>query len=216
MAGFDGTAAFAVSVKVIANPRMKADMISADEFRRVFLEETNSLSDGSYVEPVIEEDGPLHAAFSDAYLGRIDDNLRNNYRSLIFAGRGSMPKVLESDAEVVAYVSRIRGAIGYVSSETNTAGVKILSVLRVGDGDPRRLISRFEPEYPETLKRLKIGGTVRLHVTIFRRGSVEASQLLAGNPILGEAAGAAVKRWVYAPSHSTSIAEVIILFDPTP
>ncbi len=38
-----------------------------------------------------------------------------------------MPKELDSDAEVVAYVIRTRGAIGYVSAETSTEGVKTLA-----------------------------------------------------------------------------------------
>jgi len=39
-----------------------------------------------------------------------------------------MPKAFASDAEIVAYVSKTKGAVGYVSSATDTAGVKVLSV----------------------------------------------------------------------------------------
>ena len=39
-----------------------------------------------------------------------------------------MPKALGSDAEVVAYVARTRGAVGYVSSAANTEGVKALAI----------------------------------------------------------------------------------------
>jgi hypothetical protein len=47
---------------------------------------------------------------------------------LVFTGKGSMPKVLDSDAEMVTYVAKTRGAVGYVSSSANTAGVKTLEV----------------------------------------------------------------------------------------
>ena len=39
-----------------------------------------------------------------------------------------MPKMLESDAEMLAYVKKTRGAIGYVSDGASTDGVKILAV----------------------------------------------------------------------------------------
>src|SRR5271170_4443745 len=152
-------------VKVIANGSVKADMISANEVKSVFLEEYGLLN-GIHVEPVLEKDGPVHEAFLHEYLGGTDDDLQSYYRALVFSGRGSMPKQLDSDAEVVAYVARTKGAIGYVSAETSTEGVKTLAIARAGNSDQRRLILRVEPEYPETLKRLNIGGVVRLQVTI--------------------------------------------------
>ncbi len=207
--------ALAADVKVIANSSVKADTISPEEIKRVFLQEQNSLADGSHVEPVLEKDGPSHEAFLKMYIGRTDDNLQTYYRALVFTGRGSMPKELGSDAEMVAYVARTRGAIGYVSAETSSEGVKILAVAHAGDSAQRTLITRVPPQYPETLSRLNIGGIVRLRVTISAKGNVEDVRLLGGNPILGESAIFAVKQWIYAPSHSRTVAEVSITFDTT-
>src|SRR5580693_3150730 len=141
----------AADVKVIANGSVKADMISASEVKSVFLEESNSLRDGTHVEPVLEKDGPVHEAFLHEYLAGTDDDLQNYYRALVFSGRGSMPKQLGSDAEVVAYVARTKGAIGYVSAETMGEDVKTLTIVHGGSGTQRRLITRVEPDYPDTL-----------------------------------------------------------------
>jgi TonB family protein len=113
---------------------------------------------------------------------------------------------------VVAYVARTKGAIGYVSAETAVEDVKTMTIVRGGNDSQRRLITRVEPEYPDTLKRLNIGGTVRLQLTIAPRGNVEAVEVLGGNPILGESAVAAVRQWVYTASHSRTIAELSIPF----
>jgi TonB family protein len=199
-------------VRVIANPSVKSETISAEELKKVYLEERNSLSDGSHVEPVLEKDGAVHEVFLHTYLGGTDEDLQNYYRALIFSGKGSMPKQLGSDAAVVEYVSRTRGAIGYVSLSTETNGLKILEV-ETAQAD-RKLITRVAPEYPETLKRLKIGGTVRLRVTISPKGNVETVDVLGGNPILGEAAQAAVKQWVYIAGHSETVLVVSVPFDP--
>ena len=118
----------AADLNVIANPSVAASAISADELKGVFLATKTSLSDGSHVEPVLEKGGPVHEAFVMKYLGKTDAALQTYYRSLVFTGKGSMPKTLGADAEVVAYVAKTRAAIGYVSAGTSTAGVKTLEV----------------------------------------------------------------------------------------
>jgi TonB family protein len=209
---FAAANSLAVDVKVIANSSVKADTISASDLKRVYLEEKNSLMDGTHVEPVLGKKGPVHEAFLQEYLGRTDDDLQTYYQTLVFTGRGAMPKVFGSDAEVVAYVARTRGAIGYVSGAASLEGVKTLAIGVLSSNAERKLITRIEPDYPETLKRLNIGGTVRLRVSISAKGNVEDAELLGGNPILGESAALAVKKWVYAAGRSRTITEVSFQF----
>ena len=198
-------------IKIIANPSVMVDTISEADIKRVFLEKS-SLG-GAHVEPVLEKSGPVHMAFVKQYLGISDDDLQNYYRTLVFTGKGFMPKSLGTDADVVAHVARTRGAIGYVSSAANVEGVKTLA-MEVSAGAPeRKLIMRIEPNYPETLKLRNIGGTVRLRVSISARGNVDNVALLGGNPILAESAEAAVKKWVYAPGRASTVTEISILFD---
>jgi TonB family protein len=78
----------------------------------------------------------------------------------------------------------------------------------------RKLITRVEPDYPETLQRLYIGGIVRLEVTISPNGTVQNSTLLGGNPILGQSAMTAVKKWKYAPAASRTVTQIRLTFDP--
>jgi TonB family protein len=206
--------ALASNVKVIANPSVKVDTISAADLRGVFLEERLSLEDGTHVEPVFAKRGPAHEVFLKLYLSMTDEALQTYYRSLAFTGKGSMPKALDSDTDVVAYVARTRGAIGYVSVEADTGGLKTLIVGDKGKRSGRVVLTRVEPEYPETLRLLHIGGSVRLAVTISAKGSVENIQILGGNPILAEAATEAVKKWIFTPGRSLTTNEISIPFDP--
>jgi len=209
---FGSTRASAGEVKLIANSSVKTDTVSAAELKRIYLEERSSLADGTHVEPVLERGGRVHEAFLHQYMGRTADDLQNYYRALVFTGKGSMPRELGSDADVVAYVARTKGAIGYVADATSTEGVKTLAIAEAGDSSERKVISRVPPDYPETLKRLHISGTVRLQVTVSPKGDVENVEVLGGNPILGEAAVAAVKQWLYAPGRSRTTAEVSVPF----
>ena len=77
----------------------------------------------------------------------------------------------------------------------------------------RKLITRVEPEYPETLKRLYIGGVVRVEVEIEPSGMVKSTKLLGGSPILGQSTMKAIKQWRYAPAASEETLTVKIEFD---
>jgi len=116
----------AADFKVVANQSVKASQISVDDLKGVFLATKTSL-DGTDVEPVLEKGGAAHEAFLKD-LGKSDAALSTYYRSLVFTGRGSMPKMFASDAEVIEYVSKTKGAIGYVSAGANAAGTKTLDV----------------------------------------------------------------------------------------
>lgn len=201
-------------IKVIANQSVRADSISVTELKRVYLEQTRLLGDGSHVEPVLEKGGNAHAAFLKDFLEINDEALQSYYRTLVFTGKGSMPRTLDSDSDVVAYVTKTRGAIGYVNATAAVAGAKILPIVAEGQPVQRTLVTRVEPEYPETLKQHLIGGTVRLAVTVAPNGTVENVKQLGGNPALVEAAIVAVKQWVYAPANSRTKLQVAIPFDP--
>ena len=118
----------AADVKIIANESVGASSVSADELKGVFLATKSSLSDGSHVTPVLEKDGPAHEAFLKEYVGKTDSAFETYYRSLVFTGKASMPKTTASDAEMVAYVAKTKGAIGYVSTAAGTDGVKTLEI----------------------------------------------------------------------------------------
>lgn len=203
-------------IKVIANSSVTTDFISAGELRRIYLLQTRKLKDGSVVEPVLQKRGSLHDAFSRQCLDRDSEEIRTYYHGVVFTGKGSMPREVNSDEEMVSYVARTRGAIGYVSGSTNTDGVKVLVVAPESSRGERILLKRVEPEYPKELQHRGIEGIVRLSLTVSARGSVQSVQVIGGNPILAEAAEKAAKEWVYSPSATTSTIEVSIPFAVRP
>jgi hypothetical protein len=118
----------AADFKVIANESIKSSQISAEDLKQVFLLAKTSLSDGSHAEPVLAKSGAAHEAFLKEYIGKTDAALNTYYRSLVFTGKASMPKVLASDADVAAYVAKTKGAIGYVNADADAPGTKTCEV----------------------------------------------------------------------------------------
>jgi TonB family protein len=202
------------SVKIIINSSVQANQISVRELKNVYLREKSSLNDGTHVEPVLARGGAAHEAFLKLYLKQNNDELQRYYQSLVFSGKGSMPKALPSEAEVVSYVAKTRGAIGYVSAETNAPGVKTLAVIDSLNSPERHVVAFVTPEYPPLLREQRIGGIVRLRLTVAAKGDVAKAEVLGGNPILGEAAVAGVQRWKFVAAAAQTVIEVTIPFDP--
>jgi hypothetical protein len=121
-------AAPAASFKVIANSSVSVAQVSSDDLKAVFLGTKTSLGDGGHVTPVLEKSGPTHSAFLRDCIGKSDASLTNYYLSLVFTGRGSMPKTLATDREVIDYVAKTKGAIGYVGDAAIVVGVKTIAV----------------------------------------------------------------------------------------
>ena len=61
------------------------------------------------------------------------------------------------------------------------------------------LLQRVEPQYPEEARRQRIQGAVVLEVRIGRDGAIEEVKLVSGQPLLANAAMAAVKQWRFKP-----------------
>ncbi len=62
------------------------------------------------------------------------------------------------------------------------------------------LIHKVQPQYPAVARLMHLEGTVRLQAIIGKDGSVRELQVLSGNPILVQAAFAAVREWRYEPT----------------
>ncbi len=114
---------------------------------------------------------------------------------------------------------RFTGKIGFRLS----VGVFLMSCLLIGvfgigrsyaQANDRRVVTRVEPDYPDALKKLYIGGVVRVEVQVAPNGSVRNIKLLGGNPILGQSTMKAVKLWKYAPAGADETLTVKLEFDP--
>lgn len=92
--------------------------------------------------------------------------------------------------------------------------VPLIAQIQGPSAKERKLISWVEPEYPETLKRLYIGGVVRVEVAVESDGSVKSTKLLGGSPILGQSTMKAIKQWKYASAASDETLTVKFEFDP--
>ena len=76
---------------------------------------------------------------------------------------------------------------------------------------PRKVKTRIEPQYPELAKKNNIAGTTRLELQVAPDGKVKTVRVLGGNPVLAQAAVAAVSKWKYEPAPDEST--IVVKFD---
>jgi len=96
---------------------------------------------------------------------------------------------------VDAAIERLAGNDANADAAAHAAGIVELSP----DAAQGSLLRRVEPEYPEQARVQRVQGTVLLDVRISRDGAVQEIKLLSGDPLLAEAAMAAVRQWQFKP-----------------
>jgi ABC-type phosphate transport system substrate-binding protein len=124
--GLAGQNAAAATV-VIANEGVSADTIAKRELQKIFLGRSTQFG-GQKLVVVTLGNGSSHEAFTQDYLQMTPQQFTNHWRKIVFSGTGKEPRAFDSEAELVAFVARTPGAIGYISSGTSHSGVKTLDV----------------------------------------------------------------------------------------
>ena len=77
-----------------------------------------------------------------------------------------------------------------------------------------RCTHRELPGYPVLLRGLKIGGHVKLKLTVTPEGKVQKAVVEGGNPMLAEISCIAAKKWTFTPGKESSMVPVELVFDP--
>jgi len=124
-----GSATDANGVRVIVNSSNPTTTISKANVSRLFLKKAKKWEHGTAVHAVDQKaSSSIREAFSRFVHGKSASANKAYWQKQIFTGRGVPPPEKATDSQVVAYVKRHAGAIGYVSSRADIGGVKVVKV----------------------------------------------------------------------------------------
>lgn len=113
-------------VAVIVNPS-NGNAFDEAAIQRIFLGKTGRFPDGSEAIPVNLEASAVREEFDSNILGRSSSQIKALWSKLIFTGKGTPPKEVATDADVVALVSKNPNVIGYVDAASVTGDVKVVA-----------------------------------------------------------------------------------------
>jgi TonB family protein len=92
-------------------------------------------------------------------------------------------------------------------------GAMLAAAAAIAQADDRQPTLQVKPDYPTLLKRMGIGGTVKLNALVAADGTVKKTNIAGGNPMLGEIACSAVKKWKFTPAAQSSTVPVEMVFE---
>jgi ABC-type phosphate transport system substrate-binding protein len=126
---FAQTAIPAPPYRVIVNPRNSIGQVARSFLADAFLKKTTRWRNGEVILPVdLGGDSPTRRKFTEEVLSRSVAAVRNYWQQLIFSGRDIPPPELDTEQEVVLYVLKHPGAVGYVSGTAEIGGAKVLTL----------------------------------------------------------------------------------------
>jgi hypothetical protein len=125
----EGRASAPPSFRVIVHADLPYSTVERRAVADLFLKKVTRWPGGETTFPVdLASDSVVRQRFSEDVLGRSVAAVKSYWQQLIFAGRGVPPPELESDQEVLSFVARHPGSIGYISGGGGAPGAKVLSV----------------------------------------------------------------------------------------
>ena len=114
-------------IVVIGHPQLAVDKLDVLQVKRLFLGKSHVLESGRQVELV---DHPEGSAIRDKFYTQVTAKnaaqLRAYWAKRVFSGKGIPPAVLAGDADVLQWVAKTEGGLGYVEADNVTGTVKIL------------------------------------------------------------------------------------------
>ena len=115
-----------LAVDVIVHPS-NADALDQATISKIFLGKSSKFPGGSKAVPVALAEGASAAEeFNDKVLGKSSSQLKSYWSKLVFTGKGTPPKEVASDQDVIDLISANPNMIGYVSSGSATGAVKVV------------------------------------------------------------------------------------------
>ncbi len=114
---------------IIVNPNNPETTADREFLADAFLKKITTWPTGAAIHPVdLPSSSPVRRQFCEEVLHRSVEEVKSYWQQRIFAGREVPPPELDTDDEVVTYVLKHDGAIGYVSRDAKLNGAKVLGV----------------------------------------------------------------------------------------
>jgi hypothetical protein len=115
--------------QVIVHPENPVPELSRAFLRDVFLKRNTKWAHGPAMRPAdLGGAAPVREAFTREVLNRSVPEVKRYWQQQIFSGKGVPPPELTSEAEVVAYVLKHPGGIGYLAAHADPKGARVVTV----------------------------------------------------------------------------------------
>ena len=114
-------------IAVVVHPS-NASAIDSSAISRIFLGKMKSFDGGGQAVPITQEGSNAATdEFNSKVLNKSGSQLKSYWSKLVFTGKGTPPKVVANDAEVINLISTNPNLIGYIDAAAVTGSVKVIA-----------------------------------------------------------------------------------------
>ncbi|MGE0087655.1 MAG: hypothetical protein AB7S75_24860 [Desulfococcaceae bacterium] len=104
-------------ILIVDNKDVPETDLSQQEIQEIFLGKRVQWSDNSRIRFVTVGDAEIHGMFLKQYVRLSEADWKIYWKRMVFTGRGLPPETIATEAELINFVSKNKGAIGYILSE---------------------------------------------------------------------------------------------------
>ncbi|NLD36762.1 MAG: hypothetical protein GX654_07835 [Desulfatiglans sp.] len=122
------TSVLASDTIIVGNKNLSVSTLSKETIQKIFLGEQTTWEDGSKIKFAYLQVDPTDKIFLREYMYYTNIRYIRHWRSQVFSGKGEMPPMLQSDAEMLKFIQDNNGSIGFVTGGADTGSVKTLTV----------------------------------------------------------------------------------------
>ncbi len=118
----------AADIYLIAHRDVVDKELSNKSIERIFLGKKSRWSDDSKIIPVMLKYGELHEKFVSRMLSKDASQFSTYWKQAVFTGRGLPPKSFETSKELLEYIAKTPGAIGYAATPPKDAAIITIAI----------------------------------------------------------------------------------------
>jgi ABC-type phosphate transport system substrate-binding protein len=119
----------APSYRIVVNPSNPTSTVERRFLEDVFLKKIKHWPSGEAIRAVdLEPSSPVRRRFTEEVLRLQLGAVRAYWQQRIFAGRDVPPPELDTDQDIILFVMKHAGAVGYVSTSAPASGLKVVSI----------------------------------------------------------------------------------------
>jgi len=120
----------AQDILMIVHPTNKTGPVSRNDIQKIYLNKKVRWWDGSRIVPVTLQATDIQALFLKKNILKTSRQFSTFWKRQIFTGKGVPPTSFANEDDVVSFVARTPGSIGFVSGNASLKGVRLLDILK--------------------------------------------------------------------------------------
>ncbi|RIZ67167.1 MAG: phosphate ABC transporter substrate-binding protein [Methylococcales bacterium] len=114
-------------VVVVVSATSSASKLDKEQVANLFLGKSSSYPDGSAAVPIEQTDAtPAHDEFHKSITEKSASQLKSYWSKMIFSGKGTAPKEVASNAELLKLLASNPAMIGYIDKTAVDKSVKVI------------------------------------------------------------------------------------------